>query len=138
MIRWVDQSIRRKLMLALVGIFIVTYALTAAVVITSVRESLQDTEAGALVQIASQKLGRVEAYFLSLATNVTAWSRLEVMNDIFSADIDKRISRTLAELHDQYALEGCLCVRRRRLYRRSVPPCGHRHHGPRRLAAGAG
>jgi len=110
MIRWVDQSIRRKLMLALVGIFIVTYALTAAVVITSVRESLQDTEAGALVQIASQKLGRVEAYFLSLATNVTAWSRLEVMNDIFSADIDKRISRTLAELHDQYALEGDVYV----------------------------
>ncbi|MFC4346907.1 ATP-binding protein [Kordiimonas lipolytica] len=110
MIKWMDSSIRRKLMLSLIGIFIVTYALTAAVVLTSVRGSLQDTEAGALRQIASQKLGRVEAYFQSLATNVTAWTRLEVMNDIFSADIDKRISRTLAELHDQYALEGDVYV----------------------------
>lgn len=110
MIRWFDRSIRRKLTLALVGIFLITYSLTALVVLTSVRQSLRDTEANALVQVASQKLGRVEDYFQALAVNVRAWARLEVMNDIFSADIDKRISRTLADLHNQYGLAGDIYV----------------------------
>lgn len=110
MIRWFDQSIRRKLMLSLIGIFLVTYSLTAIVVLTSFQQSLRETEAGALTQVANQKLNRIEAYFGALATNIKAWARLEVMNDIFSGDIDKRISRTLVELHDQYGLAGQVYV----------------------------
>ena len=110
MMQWFDSSIRRRLMGALIGIFLATYGLTAIVILTSVRQSLKDTEAGALIQVANQKLGRLNAYFDALSTNLGAWSRLEVMNDIFSGDIDKRITRTLTEVHSQYGLAGQLYV----------------------------
>jgi signal transduction histidine kinase len=42
----------------------------------------------------------------ALATDVTAWSRLEVMNDLISGDIDKRVARALQELKRLYGLNG--------------------------------
>lgn len=93
-----------------VAIFLVTYSITALVVFTSVSQITRTTEAYTLTQIANQKLGQTSASLDALSTNLTAWSSLEVMTDIFSADIDKRIYRTLLKLRAQYSLSGQIYV----------------------------
>ncbi|MCJ9429619.1 ATP-binding protein [Kordiimonas marina] len=110
MMAWFAQSVRRKLMVALIGIFVATYGLTALVILTSVQRSHRDTEAGALTHVADQKLGRLDSYLEALKTNIGAWSQLEVMNDIYSGDIDKRIARALMDLHAHYKLAGDVFV----------------------------
>jgi len=106
MITLVSQSIGRKLIASFVAIFFLTYALTAIFVYTSVRASMTHSEVQSLVHLADQKLELVSSNLSSLATNMRAWSRLEVMNDIISGDIDKRVSRTLDGLKQQYGLYG--------------------------------
>ena len=110
MMGWLGKSIQRKIAASYVAIFLVTYSLSAFVIFTSISQTMKQTEADALSQIANQKLGAVSASLNALNTNLYAWSHLEVMNDIFSGDIDKRISRTLRQLHSQYGLNGHIYI----------------------------
>ncbi len=104
--RWLTSSIGRKLLASFVGIFFVTYLLTAAFVFTSVRNSMAHAESDALTHLANQKIEQVSSQVQGLATNLNAWSQLEVMNDLISGDVDKRVARTLVNLKQQYALTG--------------------------------
>ena len=110
MIAWLGKSIQRKMAASFVVIFLATYGLTALVVFTSVSQITRQTEADTLSQIANQKLGQITASLNALGTNLSAWARLEVMNDIFSGDIDTRIFRTLQQLRTQYDLNGQIYV----------------------------
>jgi signal transduction histidine kinase len=103
---WLAQSIARKLLASFVGIFLVTYLITAVFVFTSVRSSMTRSEADALTHLANQEIELVSNNLQSLGTNLHAWSQLEVMNDLISGDIDKRVARTLINLKAQYALSG--------------------------------
>lgn len=106
MIAWLSRSIGRKLIASFVAIFFLTYLLTAIFVYTSVRSSMAHSEVQSLVHLANQKLDLVSGNLSSLATNLRAWSQLEVMNDLISGDVDKRVARTLAGLKAQYGLAG--------------------------------
>jgi signal transduction histidine kinase len=108
MITWLSLSISRKLVASFVTIFFLTYLLTAIFVYTSVRSSMAHSEAQSLAHLANQKLELVSSNLSSLATNLRAWSQLEVMNDIISGDVDKRVARTLMGLKDQYGLSGAI------------------------------
>lgn len=103
---WLAQSIGRKLLASFVGIFLVTYLLTAAFVYTSVRTSMARSEGDALTHLANQKIELIANNLQGLGTNLHAWSQLEVMNDLISGDVDKRVDRTLANLKMQYSLSG--------------------------------
>ncbi|MES2014024.1 MAG: ATP-binding protein [Pseudomonadota bacterium] len=103
---WLTHSIGRKLLASFVGIFLVTYLLTAGFVFTSVRSSMADAEAESLANIANQKVELISTKLQGLGTNLHAWAQLEVMNDLISGDIDKRVARTLTNLKAQYALSG--------------------------------
>lgn len=103
---WLAQSIARKLLASFVGIFVVTYLITAVFVFTSVRSSMTRSEADALTHLANQEIELISNNLQSLGTNLHAWSQLEVMNDLISGDIDKRVARTLINLKAQYALSG--------------------------------
>ncbi|OIR02473.1 sensor protein ZraS [mine drainage metagenome] len=103
---WLTHSIGRKLLASFVSIFLVTYLLTAGFVFTSVRSSMTNAEAEALANIANQKVELISARLQGLGTNMHAWAQLEVMNDLISGDIDKRVARTLVNLKAQYALSG--------------------------------
>jgi signal transduction histidine kinase len=103
---WFSRSIGRKLLASFVGIFFLTYLLTAVFVYTSVRASMQQSEVQSLTQLANQKLELITNELQGVATNLHAWSQLEVMNDIVSGDVDKRVARTLANLKKQYGLAG--------------------------------
>lgn len=103
---WLAQSIGRKLLASFVGIFLVTYLLTAVFVFTSVRSSMTRSEGAALTNLANQKIELIASNIQGLATNLHAWSQLDVMNDLISGDIDKRVTRTLVNLKTQYGLNG--------------------------------
>ncbi len=106
MINWLSRSIGRKLIASFVGIFFLTYLLTAVFVYTSVRASMTKSEVQSLAYLANQKLELVSSNLSGVATNLHAWSQLEVMNDMISGDVDKRVARTLAGLKGQYGLAG--------------------------------
>ncbi|GAB3422753.1 ATP-binding protein [Massilia agilis] len=103
---WLSQSIGRKLLASFAGIFFVTYLLTAVVVFTSVRTAMMQAEAAALTRLADQKVELAANHLQAVATNLQAWSHLEVMNDLVSGDVDKRVARTLESLKSQYGLAG--------------------------------
>jgi signal transduction histidine kinase len=103
---WLAQSIARKLLASFVGIFFVTYLITAVFVFTSVRSSMTRSEADALTHLANQEIELIANSLQSLGINLHAWAQLEVMNDLISGDVDKRVARTLVNLKAQYALSG--------------------------------
>lgn len=101
-----SRSISRKVLASFVAIYAVTYVATAVIVYSSVYASVLDSNTGALHELARRKYERLEAAFVSLATNLTAWSQLEVMNDLVSGDIDRRVKLTLDGVKNLYALSG--------------------------------
>lgn len=106
MFSFLTRSIPRKILAALIAIYVTTYAATAGVVYSSVYTSILETNTNALGQLAQRKFERIDGIFEALATDVIAWSRLEVMNDLASNDIDKRVASTLEELKQLYGLQG--------------------------------
>lgn len=106
--RWLTRTITRKLLAAFVLVFLATYLATAAVVLSAVRSAVTRAELDTLAQLAHLKLSRLDTRFDQLATDLRAWSRLDVMNDLASGDVDKRIERALENLKGDYALKGQL------------------------------
>ncbi|MGE3332763.1 MAG: adenylate/guanylate cyclase domain-containing protein [Rhodospirillaceae bacterium] len=110
MMVWLSQSITRKLLIAFLAIFGATYLATALIVFTSVRSSIVDAQANALDTIANQRLAKIITSVDALDTNLRAWAKLDVMNDIASGDIDKRIASSLQKLKLDYRLDGNIYV----------------------------
>ena len=108
MMGFLSRSIPRRILASLVAIYIVTYLATALVVYSGVRSSILESNRNALHQLAELKYERVVNVMDTLAQDVTAWSQLEVMNDLVSGDIDKRVARTLDELKQLYDQAGDL------------------------------
>jgi diguanylate cyclase (GGDEF)-like protein/PAS domain S-box-containing protein len=107
-INWFGRTIGRKLLLAFFSIFIITYLVTALVVQSAVRTAVTDSELATLSQLAQLKLGSLNTRFEELATDLRAWTKLDVMNDLVSGDVDKRVRSTLENLKKDYALQGQL------------------------------
>lgn len=108
MIAWLTRSIGRKLLASFVAICFLTYLLTALFVYTNVRASMTRAEVQSLAHLANQKHGLVSGSLSGVATNLRAWSQLELMNDVISGDVDKRVARALAGLKRQYGLAGAI------------------------------
>lgn len=106
MIGFLTRNIPRRILVALLSIYVVTYIATALVVYSSVRASILESQAVGLNQLADAKYGQLANVVSAMATNVTAWSKLDVMNDLVSGDIDKRVSHELEELKILYNLSG--------------------------------
>jgi diguanylate cyclase (GGDEF)-like protein/PAS domain S-box-containing protein len=103
---WFGKTIARKLLFAFFLIFIITYLVTALVVQSAVRTSVTDSEVATLAQLADLKLGTLNTKFEQLATDLFAWTKLDVMNDLASGDVDKRVENTLENLQKDYGLKG--------------------------------
>jgi signal transduction histidine kinase len=105
-IGFLTRSIPRRTLAALLSICLVTYLATAVVVYSGVRESMLDSDAIALNQLADLKYAQLVNVVGALATDLTAWSELDVMNDLVSGDLDKRVTQTLESLKRLYHLPG--------------------------------
>lgn len=104
--RWFGQTIARKLLLAFLSVFIITYLSTALVVQSAVRNAVTDAELDTLSQMAHLRLSSINAKFDGLSVDMRAWAKLDVMNDLVSGDVDKRVENTLVSLKRDYALKG--------------------------------
>lgn len=103
---WFTFTISRRLLGAFFLVFLVTYLATALVVLSAVRTAVTRAELGTLAQLAHRNLNSLDASFDQLATNLRAWSKLDVMNDLASGDVDKRVERALENLKGDYSLRG--------------------------------
>jgi signal transduction histidine kinase len=108
--RWLSRFIYHKLLVSFICVFCLTYVLTAIFVFTSVYASMNKSEGRLLTDLANQKIALVSNEMQNLATNLSAWSHLDVMNDIISGDVDKRVAKSLANLKAQYGLPGNIYV----------------------------
>ena len=105
---WLGRTIARKLLLAFFSVFLLTYLATALVVLSAVHSAVTKAELDTLAQLAHLKLNSLVARFEHLATDLRAWSKLDVMNDLASGDVDKRVERALQAMKSDYALKGDL------------------------------
>lgn len=103
---FLTRSIPRRILAALLSIFIATYFATAVVVYSGVRASILQSDAEALNGLADLKYEQLSNAVGALATDLTAWSELEVMNDLVSGDVDKRVAQALEALKRLYGLSG--------------------------------
>lgn len=103
-----SRSIPRRILASFGAIYLVTYLATALVVFSSARTSILESNAHTLEQLAELKYDRLASAVETLATDVSAWSQLEVMNDLVSGDLDKRVTSTLENLKSLYRLPGNL------------------------------
>jgi len=65
-----------------------------------------ESDAAALNHLADVKYEQMSDLIDALARDLRAWSELEVMNDLVSGDIDKRVTLTLEALKRLYGLDG--------------------------------
>jgi signal transduction histidine kinase len=100
---WFNKSIARRLGAAFFAVFITTYMLTAFIVYGGAKQSITQSENDSLSQYTNLKLERIGNEVEQMATNLQAWASLEVMNDLISGDVDKRVARTLEGLKQRYA-----------------------------------
>jgi len=105
-INWFGGTITRKLLNAFFIISLATYFATALVVESAVRSAETKSELSTLSQLANLKLVNLNSKFDQLATNLKAWSKLDVMNDLISGDLDQRVQSTLVNLQRDYAING--------------------------------
>ena len=108
MIAVLRRSIPHRILASLLAIYVTTYLATALIVYSGARSSVIDTATSTLQQLAEVKYERLDNVIEALATDVAAWSQLDVMNDLVSGDLDKRVARTLEQLKAQYSLPGDL------------------------------
>lgn len=108
--RLFGRSISHRVLGSLIAIYFATYVTTALIVYSSVHTSIVESNVNALHQLAQRRYEHLETTFQSLALNLTAWSQLDVMNDLVSGDIDKRISQALDNAKRLYGLDGNIYV----------------------------
>jgi signal transduction histidine kinase len=105
-IGFLSRSIPRRILAALLSIYVATYFATAIVVYSGVRASMLEGDAATLNQLADLKYEQLANVIGALATDLAAWSELDVMNDLVSGDIDKRVAHALEALKRLYGLAG--------------------------------
>lgn len=102
------RSIAIRMFALLAGMFFITYFSISAIVLTSVSAHLRSAAVRTHVDDARLQLGSVEQLFAQQTTDVRAWSRLDVMSDLETNDINGRIAHALRQMSRDYAIPGAL------------------------------
>ncbi len=92
------MTIRNALLRAFFWLVFGAIALMGALSFVEARLALQAEIAGNLQTSASAALQRIDTFFFAQFENLRLWRRLEIMQDIRVEDVDKRLSRFLADL----------------------------------------
>jgi two-component system sensor histidine kinase HydH len=95
-------SIRKTLLLAFLGVGLISALVLASLAFFKARQALQaEIERGLAVQAASVAAEADKMMFERLQ-NAATWSRLDIMQDLQVHDVDKRLSRFLVDLQSGY------------------------------------
>lgn len=96
------MNIRKTLLLAFLGVGLVPAILLASLAFVKAREAVQaEIERNLTVQAASVSAD-IDKMMFERLQNAAIWSRLDIMQDLQIRDVDKRLSRFLADLQAGY------------------------------------
>ncbi|WP_417066864.1 ATP-binding protein [Niveibacterium terrae] len=96
------MNIRKTLLVAFLGVGLVPAILLASLAFVKARETVRaEVERNLTVQAAGVA-GEVDKMMFERLQNAATWSRLDIMQDLQIRDVDKRLSRFLADLQLGY------------------------------------
>ncbi|HUW98986.1 MAG TPA: EAL domain-containing protein [Acidiferrobacter sp.] len=96
----------RRMLFVLSALYVITYASVSAIVLKDLSAYQLAAERKRLALLATGKLNLITREFFHQTLNDRAWAHLDVMNDLVTDDIDKRIVRTLRQMKTEYKLPG--------------------------------
>ncbi len=96
------MTIRKTLLLAFLCVGLVSAALLTSLAFIKARQALQaEIERNVAVEAAGVA-AEIDKMMFERLQNAAIWSRLDIMQDLQIRDVDKRLSRFLADLQDGY------------------------------------
>jgi len=104
------MTIRRTLLFSFLAVSLVPTALLTFLAFAQARDALQTEIADHLRAQASTAMEHIDWMLFERMENVRIWRQLEVLQDIRLRDVDKRVSRVLADLkagNDVYEMIFC-------------------------------
>lgn len=93
-------SLRTKLLIAASALVVVPGMIFALLAFSSARRALEASIGRQLAEVAHDAADDIETQIDAAHDSLIAWARQEVMRDLLVGDVDKRVSRFLASLHD--------------------------------------
>ncbi len=96
------MTIRYTLLISYVLISLTSVLLITLMIFTHLRETLHAEIETKLQSQATTVMQHIDTTLFERMQNITSWSHLEVMQEIRSRDVDKRLAQYLRELHVSY------------------------------------
>ncbi|MCX7087758.1 MAG: ATP-binding protein [Methylococcales bacterium] len=96
------MTIRYTLLISYLLISLTSVLLITLMIFTHLRETLHAEIEHKLQSQASAVMQHIDTTLFERMQNITTWSRLDIMQEIRTRDVDKRLSQFLDELHTGY------------------------------------
>ncbi len=104
------MSIRWKLFIALFLLTLLPYGLVSVYIFKYVENYIRENIENQQIQNINLTKKNISNYFTSLLKNITFWSKAQILDDILTNDVDKRIQIFLDQIEINYHLKGLLIV----------------------------
>ncbi len=105
-----SQSILRQLIIPLVFGFVLLIFLVTSLVFYEMKYDLETSIKKQLISNLKSINTELKSIFHSHILDISAWSKLEIMDNIINDDIDGQIHRSLQKLKSNYRLSGNILV----------------------------
>lgn len=100
------MSFRLKTILLFLAVSLIPYALTMFLVGNSFRQELYDAVTQDMNTQLRLSVERIDQHLLTLRNDMTFIAKSDIMNDLYTQDLDRRISNTLLSKKNDLKMEG--------------------------------
>lgn len=100
------MSFKLKTILLFLAVSLIPYALTMFLVGNSFRQELYDAVTQDMDTQLSLSVERIDQHLLTLRNDMTFIAKSDIMNDVYTQDLDRRISNTLLSKKNDLKMEG--------------------------------
>ncbi len=100
------MSFRLKTILLFLAVSLIPYALTMFLVGNSFRQELYDAVTQDMDTQLRLSVERIDQHLLTLRNDMTFIAKSDIMNDLYTQDLDRRISNTLLSKKNDLKMEG--------------------------------
>ncbi len=100
------MSFKLKTILLFLAVSLIPYALTMFLVGNSFRQELYDAVTQEMNTQLNLSVERIDQHLLTLKNDMTFIAKSDIMNDLYTQDLDRRISNTLLSKKNDLKMEG--------------------------------
>lgn len=100
------MSFKLKTILLFLAVSLIPYALTMFLVGNSFRQELYDAVTQEMNTQLRLSVERIDQHLLTLRNDMTFIAKSDIMNDVYTQDLDRRISNTLLSKKNDLKMEG--------------------------------